>query len=246
MCSTPRCPEHGSTRYNAEPGRGLLSHVSRLEICPSTDNNRPEFVSAYGHSVSAELPYSRPPKRRRKRSSSPSTDSQQETEEKRLRDLCQSPKQQLDDQTKGLQGQADSYYREMIQEMKEKCARLESDVTDRESKIESLKRNLSDQEAETNRFRSVCSEWQARSKNAQKKHDSENSSLNKKLNDLKSNVNMLTHENARLKRNLQELLADHVRSVSSIGTGLESIADKTFEDTFRGLQKQVYTPTFSV
>jgi SMC interacting uncharacterized protein involved in chromosome segregation len=130
--------------------------------------------------------------------------------------------------------------------MKEKCIRLESDVTDREGKIESLRKNLAHQEAETNRLKSVCLEWQTYSKTAQKKHDSENSCLNKKLNDLKSNVNILTQENVRLKRNLQELQADHVRSVNSIGTGLESIADKTFEDTFRGLQKQVYTPTFFV
>jgi chromosome segregation ATPase len=216
-----------------------------LEVCPSTDNNHPEFVSGYGPSVSAELPCSKPPKHGRKRFTSSSTDSQQETEEKRLRDLCQNLKQ-LSDQTKGPQGQADNYYREINLEMKEKCARLESDVTDREGKIESLRKNLAHQEAEKKKFRSMCLEWQVHSKNVQKEHDSENSSLNKKLNDLKSNVNMLTHENARLKKTLQELQADHIRSVNSIGTGLESIADKTFEDTFRGLQKQVYVPTFSV
>jgi predicted RNase H-like nuclease (RuvC/YqgF family) len=147
---------------------------------------------------------------------------------------------------KGPQGQAENYYREMNREMKEKCARLESDVTNREGKMESLRKSLEHQEEETNRLKSECMGWQVYSKDAQKKYDNENSSLNKKLNDLKLNVNMLTQENARLKRNLQELQADHVRSVNSIGTGLESISDKTFEDKFRGLQKQVYIPTFSV
>ncbi|KAF8243756.1 hypothetical protein K440DRAFT_35934 [Wilcoxina mikolae CBS 423.85] len=228
MCRTPRCPDHGSTRRDSEVGRGQLSHVSRLEIYPSTDNNRPDFLS---DNVPSEI--------------------------KRLRDLCQDLQQQLEERNvnmKDLEEQAKKYCRELKNGMKDKCTKLESHLAEREGEIASLKRKLARQEAETNSLKSDCqklqhdnhhakNEWQAYLQNIQKQHISE-------LNDLKSrwtaDVNKHAQENDRLKRNLEELQADHVRSVNSIGTGLEPIADMTFEDRFRGLQEQAYIPTISV
>ncbi|KAF8544619.1 hypothetical protein BDD12DRAFT_814954 [Trichophaea hybrida] len=48
-----------------------------------------------------------------------------------------------------------------------------------------------------------------------------------------------TAERDQLKSKLKELQASHIRSVNSVGTGLEYISDQTFKDNLRGLHDKV-------
>jgi predicted nucleic acid-binding Zn-ribbon protein len=50
----------------------------------------------------------------------------------------------------------------------------------------------------------------------------------------------LFQEKTKLKKRLDTLQTSHIQSINSVGTGLESISDKTFETKFRALQDEVY------